>query len=97
MNIFQSWWHHIARGAAKGALRALGKLVEEEKRDAPEYEMLDAREEVKIEVSVFSADIHFTIKLFSLRLYIFLARYFWLQSLYVYNIFLKLQGLIKAT
>ena len=47
MNTFQEWWHHIARGAARGALHAfLGKQVE--KRDAPENENLDAREEVKI-------------------------------------------------
>ena len=55
MNIFQEWWRHIARGAARGALHAfLGKQVEVEKRDAPEDENLDAREEVKIKVSVFS-------------------------------------------
>ena len=55
MNPFQKWWHHIARGAAKGALRALwGKRVEMEKRDTPEDEKLKAREEVEIKVSLFS-------------------------------------------
>ena len=37
-----------------GALGALmGEQVEVEKRDAPEYETMNAREEVEIEVSLF--------------------------------------------
>ena len=57
MKIFQEFWGHIARGAARGALHAfLGKQVKVEKRDAPENEKLDAREEVEIKVSVLSVD-----------------------------------------
>ena len=56
MNIFQEWWRHIAHGAAKGALHALfGKQVKVEKRDAPEDEKLNAREEVEIKFTVFVA------------------------------------------
>ena len=54
MNIFQEFWGHIARGAARGALHAfLGKQVELEKRDVPENENLDAREEVEIKFLYF--------------------------------------------
>ena len=41
-----------------GALGALmGEQVEVEKRDAPDYETMNAREEVEIEVSLFVIDI----------------------------------------
>ena len=49
-----------------GALGALmGEQVEVEKRDAPEYETMNAREEVEIGVSLFV--IHIQISLFFIR------------------------------
>ena len=53
MNLFQEFWH-IVHGAVHGALGAMmGKQVELKKRDAPEDEAMNAREEVEIEVYVF--------------------------------------------